>query len=165
MATTLPIIDKFNAIAGAIIAVISYILGPQWYLFAAFLVLNVIDYVSGYINARKKGLLSSEKGTEGLLKKFGYWMIICVAFLMSWIFINLGDIIGVNLHVTTLLGWFTLASLIINEIRSILENLVAAEIPVPFILVKGLEAANKAFEKAEDMMDAAMGEDDSDGAG
>ena len=38
-----------------------------------------------------------------------------------------------------MLGWFALASLIINEIRSILENFVEAGYNVPGILISGLE--------------------------
>ena len=35
-----PIIDAYNAIAGTVIAVLSYILGDHWILFLAFLVLE-----------------------------------------------------------------------------------------------------------------------------
>lgn len=40
------IIDGYNAIAGAIVAVLSYILGEHWILFAAFLLLNVADWIN-----------------------------------------------------------------------------------------------------------------------
>lgn len=56
---------------------------------------------------------------------------------------------GIDLGITALLGWFVLASLIINEIRSILENLVEAGFNVPVILVKGLEVADKMVNKSE----------------
>ena len=36
-------------------------------------------------------------------------------------------------------GWFTLACLIINESRSIIENLIEIGIDVPIFLKKGLE--------------------------
>ena len=69
--------------------------------------------------------------------------MIMVAFGASAVFIEIGKAIGIDLGVTTLLGWFVLASLIINEIRSILENFVEAGYNVPTILVKGLEVADK----------------------
>ncbi|MGI6007534.1 MAG: phage holin family protein [Ruminococcus sp.] len=43
-----------------------------------------------------------------------------------------------------------LASLIINEIRSILENFVEAGFNVPKILINGLEAADKIVNKDSD---------------
>ena len=36
-------IDSYNMIVGGIVAIAAAILGDHWYLFAAFLVLNVID--------------------------------------------------------------------------------------------------------------------------
>ena len=55
--------------------------------------------------------------------------------------------IGVDLQITTLLGWFVLASLLINEIRSIVENFVEAGYDVPKVLIKGLEVADKVVNK------------------
>ena len=66
------------------------------------------------------------------------------------IFIEIGKAIGVDLGITTLLGWFVLASLLINEIRSILENFVEAGFNVPIILIKGLEVADKVVNKDGD---------------
>lgn len=64
-----------------------------------------------------------------------------------------------DLGVTTILGWFVLASLIVNGARSILENFVEAELKVPAIvpaiLISGLEVANQVInsEKQEDKGD------------
>ncbi len=76
--------------------------------------------------------------------------MIMVAFGASAVFIEIGKVIGVNLGITTLLGWFALASLIINEIRSILENFVEAGYNVPVVIVKGLEVADKVVNKDSD---------------
>ena len=45
-----------------------------------------------------------------------------------------------------LLGWFTLASLLVNEIRSILENLVECGYNVPVFLIEGLAVTEKLLE-------------------
>ena len=93
------------------------------------------------------GKENSVKGWRGVLKKLGYWLMIMVAFGASAIFIEIGKTIGIDLGITTLLGWFVLASLLINEIRSILENFVEAGFNVPMILIKGLEVADKVVNK------------------
>ena len=49
---------------------------------------------------------------------------------------------------SVLIGWFTLGMFIINEIRSILENLVEIGVDVPIWLIKGLEVADKKINKA-----------------
>lgn len=141
------IIDGYNAIAGAVVAVLSYILGEHWFLFVAFLLLNVSDWITGWMKSRMAGKENSVKGWKGVLKKLGYWLMIMVAFGSSAIFIEIGKAINVDLGITTLLGWFVLASLLINEIRSILENFVEAGFNVPIILIKGLEVADKVVNK------------------
>lgn len=138
-----PFIDKFNAIVGGVVAIVSYILGEHWLLFAAFLALNIADWVTGWMKSRMTGKENSTKGWKGVLKKLGYWIMIAVAFGMGAVFIHIGDTLHLDLQVTSLLGWFVLASLLINEIRSILENFVEAGYKVPDILVKGLAVAEK----------------------
>ena len=138
-----PIIDGYNAVVGTIVAVLSYILGDHWILFLAFLLLNVADWLTGWMKSRLAGKENSTAGWKGVLKKLGYWLMIMVAFGASAVFIEIGESIGIDLGITTLLGWFVLASLIINEIRSILENFVEAGYNVPAILVNGLKVADK----------------------
>ena len=137
------VIAGYNAVVGTFVAVLSYILGDHWILFLAFLLLNVGDWLTGWMKSRLAGKENSVKGWKGVLKKLGYWLMVLVAFGAGAVFIEIGDSIGVDLGVTTLLGWFVLASLIINEIRSILENFVEAGFKVPAILVSGLKVADK----------------------
>ncbi|MDY4971724.1 MAG: phage holin family protein [Lachnospiraceae bacterium] len=144
------VIDTYNVCVGAIVAILSYVLGPHWILFAGFLGLNLIDWVTGWMKSKMAGKENSGKGLKGILKKCGYWLMILVAFGSSAIFIEIGNTIGVDLGVTTLLGWFVLASLLVNEIRSIIENFVEAGFDVPKILIKGLEVADKVVNASEE---------------
>ena len=142
-----PIIDGYNVIVGTVVAVLSYILGEHWILFVAFLLLNVADWLTGWMKSRINQKENSVKGWQGVLKKLGYWLMVMVAFGASAVFIEIGKAIGVDLGITTLLGWFVLASLLVNEIRSICENFVEAGFHVPVILIKGLEVADKIVNK------------------
>ncbi|WP_346676660.1 phage holin family protein [Erysipelatoclostridium sp. An173] len=139
--------DAYNAIVGGIIAFFSFIFGKHWLLFAVFLLLNVIDWITGWMKSRIAKKENSVKGWQGVLKKIGYWLMIMVSFALSAIFIELGDTLGIDLGVTTLLGWFVLASLLVNEARSIVENFVEAGFNVPAILINGLEVADKIINK------------------
>ena len=127
------VIDTYNAIVGAAVAVLSYIFGEHWILFALFLAFNVADWITGWMKA--------------VLKKLAYWIMIAVAFGASAVFVEIGKTLGVDLGITTLLGFFVLASLLVNEIRSICENLGEMGVDVPKILIKGLEVADKAINK------------------
>ncbi len=139
------ILDTYNAAAGAVIAVLSYIFGEHWALFALFLAFNVADWLTGWAKSRMAQKENSAAGWKGVLKKLGYWLMIAVAFGASATFVEIGVTLGISLEITVLLGWFVLASLIVNELRSILENFVEMGYNVPRILTKGLEVADKAI--------------------
>ena len=140
-------IDTYNAVVGGIVAVLSYIFGEHWMLFALFLAFNVADWLTGWMKSRINKKENSVAGWKGVLKKLGYWIMIAVAFGASAVFVEIGTVLGIDLQITALLGWFVLASLLVNEIRSICENFVEAGFNVPQILVKGLEVADKAINK------------------
>ena len=141
--------DTYNAIVGGIVAVLSFVFGEHWILFAIFLLFNVADRLTGCMKSRMPGEENSVKGWQGVLKKLGYWLMILVAFAASAVFIEIGNTLEMDLGITTLLGYFVLASLLVNELRSILENFVEAGYNVPIVLVKGLEVADKVVNQEE----------------
>lgn len=145
-------IDRYNAVVGAAVTILTAIFGIYWYIFAGYLLCNVLDWLTGWYKSRKLGNESSKTGLKGILKKMGYWVIILVAFLVPELFIHLGnDLLGINLQFLFLLGWFTLASLLVNEIRSILENLVECGYNVPDFLIKGLAVTEKLIHAGVDI--------------
>lgn len=136
--------DKVNMIYGFVATIGVAIFGKYWFLFAGFLILNFVDYLTGYCKAKFYNKNeSSAIGAKGIFKKVFYWVVIGVAFFVSYCFVYMGEIIGINLEFVQLFGWFTLATYLINEIRSILENLVEMKVKVPSFLVNGLDIAQK----------------------
>lgn len=147
-------IDRYNAVMGAIVTVLTAVFGIYWYIFAGYLLCNVLDWLTGWYKSRKLGRESSKTGLKGILKKMGYWVIILVAFLIPELFIHLGeDLLNVKLDFLVLLGWFTLATLLINEIRSILENLVECGYNVPDFLIRGLAVTEKLIHAGAEISD------------
>lgn len=143
-------VDKYNGIMGAIVTVLTAIFGVYWYVFAAYLLLNILDWLSGWYKSYKKHEESSKVGLKGAVKKLGYWAIILVAFVIADVFVNLGaDVLHIDLSFLTMIGWFTLAMLLVNEARSILENLVECGYQIPNVLIKGLAITEKLIEAAE----------------
>ena len=112
--------DTYNAVTGGIIAFLSLVFGEHWLLFAMFLLFNIVDWLTGWMKSSIAHKTNSIKGWQGVLKKLGYWMMILVAFAASAVFIEIGNTIGIDLGITALLGYFVLASLLVNEIRSII---------------------------------------------
>lgn len=135
--------DKVNMFYGLIATAGAAIFGQYWFLFFGFLVLNVVDYFTGLAKSKKLKKESSAVGAWGVFKKVSYWIVIGVAFFISRCFVYMGEIIGVNLAFVAFFGWFTLASYLVNEIRSILENLVELGANVPRFLISGLDITQK----------------------
>lgn len=136
---------NFN-IGGFLISLLSSLFDEHWYLFLIYLSLNVIDCFTGTIKARVFKQENSKTAFKGLLKKISCWILLLVSFLLSVVFIQIGDIINTDFSVVIYLGWFVLGSLVINECRSILENLVATGCPIPYVLIKGLDITNKVID-------------------
>lgn len=142
------VVDTYNIVVGAVVTLLSAVFGAFWYIFAAYFALNVLDWLTGWYKARKMKKESSAVGLKGILKKLGYWVVIAVAFMVSGVFVEMGhDLLKVDLSFLTMVGWFTLALLLVNEVRSILENLVECGYKVPDILIKGLAVTEKLINK------------------
>lgn len=144
------IIDTYNALVGGCIALLGTVLGKHWPLFAIFLLFNVMDWLTGWLKSRINHKENSIAGLKGILKKLCYWLMIAAAFGAGAVFMEIGSVLDINLQVTTLIGWFVLASLVINELRSICENFVEAGFKVPQILIKGLQVADQAVNQNHD---------------
>lgn len=141
------IINKVNVVGGAIVAFLAAVFGQYWFLFAGLMVFNVVDWLTGWYYAYVNGLESSKVGAKGIVKKVGYWVIIGIAFYIALAFGKLGELIGVDLGFSMGIGWFVLASYLVNELRSILENAVKLGWNAPEFLINGLEIADKAIDK------------------
>lgn len=66
----------------------------------------------------------------------------------------MGEVIGVRLEFVLLFGWFTLATYLINEIRSILENLVEMNVNVPQFLIAGLDITQKLLDSKTEIKES-----------
>lgn len=140
----LKVIDCYNTLMGFLITVLSVVFGTHWYIFAVFIVFNIFDWLTGWYKSRKMKTESSAVGLKGIIKKLGYWVIVAMAFLIADVFVLMGkDILNMNLDFLMLIGWFTLACLMVNEARSILENLVECGYEVPIVLIQGLAVTEK----------------------
>ena len=141
------IVNKVNFLGGIIVTIFAAILGKYWFLFVGLLVLNIVDWLTGWYYAYINKLESSRAGARGIVKKLGYWVIIFIAFYIAYAFVRLGELIGVDLSFAIGIGWFVLANYLVNEIRSIFENGVKLGWNVPKFLIRGLEVADKAIDE------------------
>lgn len=144
------VIDKVNLIGGGIVSIFSAVLGPMWILFAALYILNILDWITGWYWASKNKKSSSKVGAKGIAKKVGYWIVIGVGFFIGYAFKEMGKVLSIPLEFMNGIGWFVLASYLVNEMRSLLENLLKLGIPVQGFLVKGLKITSELIDNAAD---------------
>lgn len=142
--------DRANVLWAAAVAGLVAVFGEKWYLFGFFLLLNLVDFAYGCLKSWKTHTTSSAKGARGIVKKISYWVVIALAFAVGRFCSSLGEELGIQLHFLELLGWFTLAVYILNELTSIVENLMLLGVQVPDVLVRGLQAAHKIVDEAGD---------------
>ena len=131
--------DGANLFWGGLVAIYTHFIGGRLPVFVLLFALNVIDVYYGRRKAIKTNTLSSKIGAEGVRKKVASWVIITISFFIGHILAtSLGPELGIDLSFLHLIGWFTLAVYILNELTSIVENLLVLGVDVPAIFVKGL---------------------------
>ncbi len=140
------IFNKISYMYSTVVTTFVSVFGGEKFLFLGYLILNVLDYITGIIKARVTKTEKSNRGIIGIIKKVCYWILIFISFLISFLLVEIGTKININLNFIMFFGWFTLVCLIINETRSIIENLVEIGINVPSFLIKGLEIYEKIIE-------------------
>ena len=115
-------IEHIGNLYSIILTILTLFLGEHWILFMVLLLLNIIDTLTGWIKSRINNKENSMAGLKGIMKKLVQWILVLLAFVIPVCFKELGAVINIDLSILAFLGWYVLASLIINEYRSILEN-------------------------------------------
>lgn len=129
-----------NKIKTTVIAVISALMGWLGILaIPVFLLLgcNIIDYATGLCAAkyRNDGGISSYKSIKGITKKVCQWLLVLVG---AWVDILINYAIeyaGIELTLPFIVGTVVAVWLVVNEIISILENMMDIGVAMPPFLL------------------------------
>ena len=117
-----------------------------------FILLMILDYISGILAAKKEALenedshqygLNSKKGILGIYKKIGYMLTIVVAVCIDYLLFKFSSELGLKYSTNTFFGLVVTIWLIINEILSILENISRMGCELPNFLSKLLSELKK----------------------
>lgn len=114
-----------------VIAAFTAKLGILFYALLLFIVVMVIDFISGMAASKKEAIehphsknygWSSKKGMLGILKKFGYILIVTVAIILDFLILKVAGSLGIEMPATTFFGLLITVWFILNECLSIVEN-------------------------------------------
>lgn len=113
--------NRIQFILSSLISVLTYALGGFDSLIISLLTVMIIDYITGICKGIYNKKLNSSIGIKGILKKFGYIVIVILATLFDNI-IN-----DKSMAIRTLVVYFFIS----NESISILENWASLGLPLP----------------------------------
>lgn len=122
-----------------VVAVVSALMGWLGILAVPVFLLvlcNVIDYGTGICAAKyRNDTISSYKGIRGIIKKVCLWLLIGVGAIIDTLINYAVECAGIAITIPFIVATVVAVWLIVNEIISILENMVdiGVELP-PFIL-------------------------------
>lgn len=108
---------------------------------------NIIDYCTGLAASKYRGQkIDSYKGLRGIAKKICMWLLIVIGAMVDWLIIYAGQTIGITLPVNFLIACIVAVWLIVNEIISILENMVDIGVSIPPFLMPLVKNIKKQVE-------------------
>lgn len=120
--------NVINIISGALLAGVTYFLGGWDSALQTLVIVMTLDYITGICKAVKQKKLNSKAGLLGIVKKFGYLIIVALSVVID-------HVAGDTGAVRTLVIYFFVA----NDGLSILENWGAIGLPLPKKLFEVLE--------------------------
>lgn len=127
-----------NLICGTCLSGLAYVLGGWDSALQTLVLVMALDYLTGVCKAVKQKKLNSRTGLLGILKKFGYLIIVALAVVLDHLIGNTGA-------VRTLIVYFFVA----NDGLSILENWGSIGLPLPKKLFELLEQLKHENDKGE----------------
>lgn len=147
--------DKVKATVIAVLSVLMSWLGilaiPVFLLVGC----NLIDYATGLVAAkyRQDGGISSYKSIRGIFKKIGMWLLIIVGSFMDILIQYAVECMGLGLTVPFVVATVVAVWLVVNEIISILENLIDIGVNMPPFLLPIVKYIKKQVEDKAKMAD------------
>ena len=118
-------------------------LGIVAQLIGILMISSIIDYVSGMLASAITGKLSSKIGIRGILKKLSYFIVVAVALIVDWLFLNFTQQLGFNQQLPMMVSSMVCVWLILNELVSVLENIQRSGVPIPTFLTLIIDAVIK----------------------
>lgn len=114
---------------------------------------NVVDYITGVFAAKfRNETINSYKGMRGIIKKVCMWLLVLIG---AWIDILINyavECAGIGLTIPFVVATVVAVWLVVNEMISILENMIDIGVDMPpFLLPIVKYIKRKTEEKAEIM--------------
>ena len=116
---------------------------------------NVLDYITGLFAAkyRPDGGISSYKSIKGITKKVCMWLLVIVGVFLDILIRYTVSCTSATIAVPFVVGTIVAVWLIVNEIISILENMMDIGVTMPPFLMPIVRYIKRQVEESADIMD------------
>lgn len=132
--------DMIKGLFAAAGAAVGKVLHMDAYLIAFVALFIIADFVTGLLKGKINGNLNSQAMHRGIIRKSAEILFLIVGFIADNFLAYALAAYEVEFHIGMVFSLFIAAYLTINELISILENLVEMGISVPAWLAKDLRA-------------------------
>lgn len=109
---------------------------------------NIIDYITGLMASRYRDeQVSSYKGIRGIIKKVSMWLLVVVGAMVDELIRYATQTMGLDMRIPFIVATLVAVWIVVNEIISILENLVDIGIDLPPFLMPIVKRIKKEVEE------------------
>ena len=148
-------INQIKAAVTAALGLLTGLWGWLGWLVVGWIVLMVLDYVTGTMAAAKEGQWSSAQAREGIWHKCGMIVVVIVAagadLLIEIVLTNL-PVLALPVQYPGLVCPVVLVWYIVTELGSMAENAAVMGAPVPKWMLKLLAMSKSAVDSAGDKL-------------
>lgn len=112
---------------------------------------NLIDYITGLIASKYRDeQVSSYKGIRGIVKKVCMWLLVVVGAMVDVLIKYTTQTMGFSIQIPFIIATLVAVWIVVNEIISILENLVDIGIDLPPFLMPIVKRIKKEVEEVRE---------------
>lgn len=109
---------------------------------------NLIDYITGLIASKYRNeKMNSYKGMRGIAKKVCMWLLVVVGAIVDELIKYATQTMGFNIQIPFIVATLVAVWIVVNEIISILENIVDIGIELPPFLMPIVRRIKKEVEE------------------
>lgn len=116
---------------------------------------NLIDYITGLCAAkyRMAGGISSYKSLKGIIKKICTWLLVLIGSFIDMLIAYAVECAGINCAIPFVTATVVAVWLVVNEIISILENMLDIGVEMPPFLAPVVKYIKKQVEDKIDFLE------------
>ncbi len=109
---------------------------------------NLIDYITGLVASKyRQEQINSYKGMRGIIKKVCMWLLVVVGAMVDVLIRYAAETMGINFQIPFIVATLVAVWIVVNEIISILENIVDIGIDLPPFLMPIVRRIKKEVEE------------------